>query len=185
VSLISSFILYSTELAPPSQGGGTGPNPVGGAKAMRMNPSKPSYGSLVQLKYRTSVALVLLSVSGLLFASCSTTTAQGSIGKNFNTPLHAAYSWFEAINQKQRSSMIAHAAPAAEGMMNWNGGVTSMWPSFTHVSCAITNSTRSISNLLCTFKEKAAPGNQIDTFWTMSLERSASGKWLITNYGQG
>lgn len=150
-----------------------------------ISPSKPSYGSLVQRKFWTSVAFVLLSFSGLLFASCSSTTAQGSVAKNFNTPLHAAYSWFKAINQKQQSSMIAHAAPAAESMMNWNGGVTSMWPSFTHVSCVITNSTHSISNLLCTFKEKAPPGNQIDTFWTISLERSTSGEWLISNYGQG
>jgi hypothetical protein len=126
-----------------------------------------------------------LSSSGLLFASCTSATAKGSVAKNFDTPLHAAYSWFMAINHKQRSSMIAHAAPVAESMMNWNDGVTSMWPSFTHVSCAITYSTRSISNLLCTFKEKAPPGNQIDTFWKMSLERRTSGKWLITNYGQG
>ena len=160
-------------------------NPVGGARATRVNPSKSSYGSLMQRKFRTSFAFLLLLVSSFLFASCSSTAAKGSITKNFDTPLHAAYSWFKSINHKQKSLMIAHAAPAAESMMNWNGGVTSMWPSFTHVSCAITNSTHSISNLLCTFKEKAPPGNQIDTFWTMSLERSTSGKWLITNYGQG
>jgi len=80
--------------------------------------------------------------------------------------------------------MMAHAAPNAQSMMDWNDGVTSMWPSFSHVSCKVTKSATSISNLLCTFNESAPPGNQIDTFWTVSLERSASGKWLITNYGR-
>lgn len=95
------------------------------------------------------------------------------------------YAWFRAINSKDQSSMVAHAAPVAKSSMNWNDGETSMWPSFAKVSCKVTNSTHSRANLLCTFKESAPPGNQIDTFWTVSLQRGASGKWLITNYGQG
>jgi hypothetical protein len=99
--------------------------------------------------------------------------------------LNAVYAWFAAIDDKQQSVMIGHAAPGARDMMNWNDGVTSMWPSFQHVKCKVTNSTHATSNLLCTFNESAPPGNQVDTFWTVSMTRSASGRWLITNYGQG
>jgi hypothetical protein len=99
--------------------------------------------------------------------------------------LNAVYAWFAAIDDKQQSVMIGHAAPGARDMMNWNDGVTSMWPSFQHVKCKVTNSKDATSNLLCTFNESAPPGNQVDTFWTVSMTRSASGRWLITNYGQG
>jgi len=70
-------------------------------------------------------------------------------------------------------------------MMNWNDGNTSLWPTFSQVACKKTNSTPNTAHILCTFKEKAPPGNNLDDFWSVSLQRSVSDKWLITNYGQG
>jgi hypothetical protein len=128
-------------------------------------------------------AAALLLTSGIALSSCGSTSHLGS--HEFNTPLHSVYSWFGAINQKQESSMLAHAAPIMKDAMNWNDGETSQWPSFAAVRCHITHSRASSANLLCTFKESAPPGTQIDTFWTVSMERSSSGEWLITNYGQG
>jgi hypothetical protein len=52
----------------------------------------------------------------------------------------------------------------------------------------VTQVTREKANtaaILCTFKKNAPRENNPDTFWSVSLERPVSGKWLTTNYGQG
>jgi hypothetical protein len=81
--------------------------------------------------------------------------------------------------------MVAHAAPSARSMMEWNYDDTSIWPSFSRITCKEMKEKGNTASILCTFKEKAPPGNNVDAFWTVSLTRSVSGKWLITNYGQG
>lgn len=131
-----------------------------------------SYGHRMRSRFRTSSLVLLVLASSLLIASCSSPQTKNSVSKNFATPLSATNAWFKTINEKQPSTMLAHAAPSARDMMDWNGGITSEWPSFTAVNCKIEKSTDITSNLLCTFNEKASPGNQIDAFWTVSLEEA-------------
>jgi hypothetical protein len=130
-----------------------------------------------------AVTVLILLTSGLALTGCGSSSPEGS--QEFNTPLHSVYSWFSAINHKDELSMVAHAAPVLKNDMNWNDGDTSVWPTFANVSCHLAHSRPSSANILCTFKESAPPGNQIETFWSVALARSSTGKWLITNYGQG
>jgi hypothetical protein len=115
------------------------------------------------------------------------TASPGSIDPTrvYSSPLTATFSWFRAINEKIPSALITHAAPNARDMMNWNDGMTSQWPEFSKIQCSIRKSTHSTSDVLCTFNETAPPGNNLDSFWTVALQHEKSGRWLITNYGQG
>jgi hypothetical protein len=129
--------------------------------------------------------MLLVALTGMALASCGVTTASTNSTQVFSTPLAATYSWFRSIDLKEPKSVIAHAAPSARYMMDWNDGDTSLWPSFSRIACKVAKEATNTTALLCTFKENAPPGNNPDTFWSVSLKRSVSGKWLITNYGQG
>jgi hypothetical protein len=70
--------------------------------------------------------------------------------------------------------------------MDWGGGDTSTWSTFTDLHCKTLKQSARTATVYCSFKESASPseGNP-DSFWTVSLERTPSGHWLINNYGQG
>jgi hypothetical protein len=104
----------------------------------------------------------------------------------YQSPEQATLSWFAAVNQKDKAAAIAHFEPAAAGMMNWGGGDTSTWPTFSALHCAQVSGGGATASVYCTFSESQAPavGNP-DSFWTVYLTRQPDDRWLITNYGQG
>lgn len=104
----------------------------------------------------------------------------------YQSPEQATLSWFSAINHKDRVAAVAHFTRAAAGQMNWGGGDTSTWSTFSALRCkpAIRHSATTAS-VYCTFKESQSlsEGNP-DSFWTVYLHRQSDGRWLITGYGQ-
>jgi hypothetical protein len=70
--------------------------------------------------------------------------------------------------------------------MNWGGGDTSGWPTFSSVRCGVDNKNEAGAIVHCSFSESAAPdvGNP-DSSWTIEMERQPGKPWLITGYGQG
>lgn len=105
----------------------------------------------------------------------------------FQSPEQATLSWFYAINHKDRADAVAHFTHAAGYMMNWGGGDTSTWPTFSSLHCknAVRQSV-SIASVSCTFSESQAPAvGSPDSSWTVYLHQQPDGRWLIENYGQG
>jgi hypothetical protein len=139
----------------------------------------------MKINLRATKLLLSFACSGLCLAACGTAVMSSKSAEDFSTPLIATYSWFQAINQKNPAALEAHAAPSAKDMMDWNGGDTSQWGTFSDVSCKVLISKPPFASLLCSFDEKGGAPDGADTFWTVSLRREQSGKWLITNYGQG
>jgi hypothetical protein len=99
------------------------------------------------------------------------------------TPIHAALSWFAAINAKHAQKARSYFWAPDRYLMNW--GPASEWSTFSNVRCATTSATRTHAQLRCTFNESASPseGNP-DTFWDIYLRRVHQ-NWLIATYGQG
>jgi hypothetical protein len=125
--------------------------------------------------------LILLGFASVV-ASCGTTP--GSVSRS--TPLAAAQSWFQAINTKNLQAAQDAFVPSQRSMMNWGGGNTATWSSFTKLHCKTLKNSPRDAIVYCSFSESASSseGNP-DSFWTISMERNGSGPWLINNYGQG
>ncbi len=70
--------------------------------------------------------------------------------------------------------------------MDWSGGDTSGWPTFSAVRCHLVNKNERDAAVYCSFRESDAPdvGNP-DSFWTIEMQRHFGKPWLITGYGQG
>ena len=94
-------------------------------------------------------------------------------------PVAASVSWFTAINVCDIPSINARMTPAKRG--TW----TCIDP-FTHVHCLPESQSASTAAVRCTFDPQNDPrvGNTGDTFWSVYLERSKSGHWLVTDWGQ-
>ena len=120
--------------------------------------------------------------AGFVLAACGGPNAP----KTASTPLAAAQAWFKSINDKNLEAAQAHFVVSERQMMDWGGGDTSTWPTFTDLHCRTLSASTSKAGLYCNFDESAAPaeGNP-DSFWTISMQRSGHGPWLINNYGQG
>ena len=105
---------------------------------------------------------------------------------SFATPLQAALSWFAAVNAKDRAAAVAHFLPARANEMNWGGGDTATWSTFTGVRCQTTSQAAASAAVYCSFTESASPseGNP-DSSWTVWLDRQPDGRWLIEDYGNG
>jgi hypothetical protein len=116
-------------------------------------------------------------------AARSELTSHPSISQ---TPVQAANSWFKAINAKDGSDAVAHFQSSARNQMNWGGGDTSGWPTFSSVRCRVDNKNEARAIVHCSFSESAAPdvGN-LDSSWNIEMERQLGKPWLITGYGQG
>jgi hypothetical protein len=124
--------------------------------------------------------------AGLGIAACGSPPTPSAVESLISTPLLAARSWFQSINDKNLTAAEDHFVPAARDMMDWGGGDTSTWSTFTDLHCRTLSDNRGRATVLCNFVESASSseGNP-DSFWTVSLQRQAPGIWLINNYGQG
>jgi hypothetical protein len=126
-------------------------------------------------------ALLMLASAGTALAACG-----GPPTATSSTPLATAQSWFRAINSKDLHSAQDHFAVSQRSMMDWGGGDTATWSTFTHLHCKTLRDSGKVAIVYCSFSESASPseGNP-DSFWTISMERNTGGTWLINNYGQG
>lgn len=136
---------------------------------------------------RLAVLGVMLG-SGALLAACGSggMAAKTNPSTNFSSPLAATQSWFESINTKDLGAARQHFVPSERFMMDWRGGDTATWSTFTKLQCKTLSKTGQAASVYCSFNESpsSSEGNP-DTFWTISLTQTTSGRWLINNYGQG
>jgi len=123
-----------------------------------------------------SVLVVLvLAVMAIVHADSNQALPQVPV----QAPVAATVSWFEAINACDLPSINARMAPAKRGI--W----TCIDP-FTHVHCLPESQAASTAAVRCTFDPQNDPrvGNTGDSFWSIYLERSGPGHWLVTDWGQ-
>jgi hypothetical protein len=125
-------------------------------------------------------------VGASVLAACGSTPATIDSSNVGVTPLALAQSWFKSINIKDLSAARGDFVPSARSMMDWGGGDTSTWSTFTKLHCKTLQESGRNAAVYCSFDESPSPseGNP-DSFWTISMQRSESGRWLINNYGQG
>ncbi len=110
----------------------------------------------------------------LILSGCSRGTAS-------QTPQQTVNAWFQAINTKDKTAQNFVAAPFKEG---WSRPST--WSTYSDLRCHPQSQTSSTATIRCDFSESPSPGEgNPDTFWDIHLTHEPSGKWLITNYGQG
>lgn len=78
---------------------------------------------------------------------------------------------------------LAHFVPADRGMMQWK----SWGPPFMDLHCSLRVAGATTAMVHCAFDEINDPdmGMSNTSFWDVHLQRDASGRWLIDNYGQG
>jgi hypothetical protein len=98
-------------------------------------------------------------------------------------PVATTLSWFAAINAHDKPLAVAHFVPADRDMMEWSN-----WGEpFRDIHCSLMNSATSRASVYCKFNDinDANMGMSNVSFWTVSLQREPSGRWLINNYGQG
>ena len=72
----------------------------------------------------------------------------------------------------------------------WFGGVSvrcpCSWGKYSHVACHLLTSTTAVASVYCSFVSSGVESlSTSDSWWTIELARQDSGRWLITNYGQG
>lgn len=122
------------------------------------------------------VVLLLAFAGGYLI---STSSSQPLPKVPFQTPVEATASWFRALNACNVPLINAHFSPSKRG--SW----TCIDP-FTHVHCVSGSQTPTKATVNCTFDPQNDPrvGNTGDTFWSIYLELSDSGRWLVTDWGQ-
>lgn len=63
----------------------------------------------------------------------------------------------------------------------------SQWgPPFTHLHCSQSSDTATRAHVYCTFDKINDPGTGMSnvSFWSVYMQRDASGPWLISGYGQ-
>lgn len=99
------------------------------------------------------------------------------------SPLHTTEAWFAAVNAHNMPLAEAHFAPRARDQMEWS----SWGPPFQHLHCKLSSENSTSAVVGCTFKAIYDPdaGMSGDSAWGVSLRKQSSGRWLITNYGQG
>lgn len=131
---------------------------------------------------RRRPVMVWLVASAVLAGCTSSHSASVSSSSRPKTPVDAALAWFHAINHKDKAAALAAFLPSNADQMNWNGGNTASWPTFSKVACTDSYSDDTVANVYCTFKESDPLG---DTFWTIHFQHATDGRWLIENYGQG
>ena len=134
------------------------------------------------------IALGVVLSSGAFLAACGSggIAAKAEPSAIFSSPLAATQSWFESINTKDLTAAQQHFVQSDRFMMNWGGGDTATWSTFTKLQCKTLSETGRTATTYCSFTESpsSSEGNP-DSFWTVTLEHANSGRWLINNYGQG
>jgi hypothetical protein len=101
-------------------------------------------------------------------------------------PVQTALAWFRAIDAKNAPKAESYFTPRQRNLTEWVTGYVSKGKPFTDVHCRSEGQKASTANVYCTFVEAPSPdrGNP-DTFWTISMQKSSGGHWLIDSYGQG
>ena len=123
-----------------------------------------------------SVLVVLaLAIAALIHTAASESLPQVPI----QPPVATTASWFEVLNACSMPLINAHMVPAKRG--SW----TCIDP-FTHLHCVGESQAATTATVRCTFDPQNDPrvGNTGDTFWSVYLERTGSGRWLVTDWGQ-
>jgi hypothetical protein len=131
------------------------------------------------LRIVTGVTLV----AGLSVAVWAIQTARDGDGPKITiqSPVATTLSWFAALNQHDKPLALAHFVVADRDMMEW-----SFWgPPFKDLHCSLTSATATRADVYCTFDDINSGAMSNVDFWSVSLQRSSPGPWLINNYGQG
>ena len=115
-----------------------------------------------------------------LFRSAPPTGEPQSLSIRY-TPVEAAESWFQAVNNGNAAAAKSHFAPQSVDMMEWSGNGTT----FSDLHCRQLSRGTTSADVLCTFHESGGDEGNPDSFWTISFQRQPGGPWLINNYGQG
>jgi hypothetical protein len=127
-----------------------------------------------------------LTLAALVVAGCSSTPSASTVNhmpSSHFTAVEESASWFGAVNAKDRTASLAYFIPQDRYLADWTGGV-SHWPTFTNVKCASISSASSTASVRCTFESHGDPSSAGDTFWSIDLQRTSGGPWLINSYGQ-
>ena len=153
----------------------------GWALAARM-----SRGSIDAMRAKlAAIGLLAVGLAGCSGGSTSSPSSAIAVRTGTATPVQAAYSWFKDINTKDRVASLAAFVPRSRGQGDWNGGDTSMWPTFKNVKCKYLGSFPGNARVECTFDESINPGEQRDAFWVVTFHHETNGQWLINGYGTG
>ncbi len=138
---------------------------------------------------RIRILWSVLFVCSLALAACSSSSASPPATTTpESAPLGTVNAWFAAINHKDGTLAGTFFTPTAQREQP-----ESLWstyqsdgPPFANVKCGTHTQQAKTAVVVCTFTEAPSPdaGNP-DSFWAVSLEKSAGGRWLITGYGQG
>jgi hypothetical protein len=99
------------------------------------------------------------------------------------SPVASTLSWLSAIEDQNKPMALAHFVPADRQMMEWS----SWGPPFTHTHCSLEARDGTNAVVYCIFDDinDAGIGMSNVSWWSVSLQREPSGRWLINNYGQG
>lgn len=101
------------------------------------------------------------------------------------SPVQTAMSWFDAINTRNLPLAKAHFAAADRHEMNWSSSEFHA-AKFSGVRCNAVEQGETTSTVRCTFNPMDTPQDMENiTFWSIDMERTPPGPWLITDYGQG
>ena len=144
------------------------------------------------LKY--PIAMFIVVVLAVIGIGVGVLSATGTSGLRTTTvhaitpqsPVQKAYGWFKSVNNKDYPAAVAYFEPTARDMMEWGGGNTSGWPTFSNLRCKLVTETVTDAQVQCTFREsQAADVGNPDSFWGIDMHRVGTGPWFIDNYGQG
>ena len=151
----------------------------------------PPFPSILRSVPLSRITLVTFGVAlggGAFLAGCGGggTPSATNPSANLSSPLAATESWFKSINEKDLGAAQEHFVRSERFMMDWGGGDTATWSTFTKLQCKRLRETGPTASVYCSFNESpsSSEGNP-DSFWTISLMHTTSGNWLINNYGQG
>jgi hypothetical protein len=128
------------------------------------------------------VVLVVVVASGLAWSLHHAETGQRPTIA-VQSPVSTTEAWFAAVNAHNMPLAQAHFAPAARDQMAWS----SWGQPFTDLHCSLTKKRPSWAAVICTFATQNDPSSGMSNvdFFTVELIHESSGRWLITNYGQG
>lgn len=120
--------------------------------------------------------------TGLLVQACDSAKAPTIPTQS---PVQTAVSWFDAINARNLPLAKAHFAAADRDQMDWSSSELHA-SKFSGVRCNATEQGDTTATVRCTFNPMDTPRDMKNvTFWSIDMEQTPPGPWLITNYGQG
>jgi hypothetical protein len=134
---------------------------------------------------RFRIVAIAVIVVGVALATLSIRSLEDgqSQGVAIQSPVATTLSWFASINAHDKPLAIAHFVPADRDMMEW----TYWGMPFTGLHCSLMHRSTLRASVYCKFNVINDPNMGMGnvSFWSVSLQREPSGRWLINNYGQG